>query len=60
MKIGYLTVANGSGSNFIDWDWIKTQKIVEKSNYLVHIEAENPFLVKMDGKKGIGVVYKPI
>lgn len=58
-KVGYLTVSKDSSDNFIDWDWIKMQKVVEKSNYFVHIVSEKPLLVKMDGKKGIGVVYKP-
>lgn len=59
MNIGYFNVPySSSGNNFIDWDWLKSQKSEYFSNYFIHICFDNPLVVLMDGRKGISVIYK--
>jgi hypothetical protein len=59
MNIGYFDVPYGSPSGFIDWEWLKSQKAVSRTQYLVHLRTARPLGVKMDGRKRISVIYKP-
>ncbi|MBM4235321.1 MAG: response regulator [Firmicutes bacterium] len=59
LNIGYFNINYHSKTDFIDWDWIKIQDRDEEKNYTFHLKSEQPFLVKMDGKKGISVIMKP-
>ncbi|RKY53133.1 MAG: hypothetical protein DRP89_06635, partial [Candidatus Neomarinimicrobiota bacterium] len=58
MNVGYFNVPYNSNKDFIDWHWLKKQNVVEKTNYFVHVHIEHPLVIKMDGKKGIAVIYK--
>lgn len=43
----------------IDWHWLEAQPVVEQTEYLTHIRSSAPVLVKVDGRKGKGVIYRP-
>ena len=58
MNVGYFTVPHNEHSCFIDWNWLKKQKIVEKTNYLVHVKIDHNIQVKMDGQSGISLIRK--
>lgn len=55
---GYFTVPYNSGKDFIDWEWLASQKPVRKTDYFVHIRSEKPLIIKMFGRKGVSVIYK--
>lgn len=45
-------------SEDINWEWIKGQELVEKSDFIYHVKTKNPFEIIVDGKKGKGVLIK--
>jgi len=59
MKLGYFAVPYHSGSNYIDWDWIHTQEARERGHYFFHIRTNQALIVKMDGRSGRSVIFKP-
>lgn len=56
MNVGYLSVNHKSPGDFITWDLLKKQEIVEKNRFFTHVRFKKPLRVKMDGKKSIAVV----
>ncbi len=58
MNIGYFHIPYHSETDFISWDWLKKRNIVEKTNYFIHVKMEHPMVVKMDGRKGVGIISK--
>lgn len=40
-------------------DFLNAQPAVQETNYLRHVRFEKPVVVKMDGKKKLGVVLMP-
>lgn len=58
MNIGYFTIPFGSDKNFIDWNWLRDQEIVEKGAYFVHSRLSKPTRIIMDGRKGVSLILK--
>jgi CheY-like chemotaxis protein len=58
MNVGYFYIPPNEKSGFIDWQWLKSQKPVERKQYTSHVRKDLPFIVKMDGKKGKALIYK--
>ncbi len=56
-NVGYFTV-NSSSKDFIDWDWLKSQKVIEKTKHFNHIRLDKPLIIKIDGKKGVAIGLK--
>ncbi|MFH1728243.1 MAG: PEP/pyruvate-binding domain-containing protein [Pseudomonadota bacterium] len=56
-KIPYFSVKHNSKFS-IDWDWLNSQKMIKETSFLKHVRLSRPLNVKVDGKKGIGVVKK--
>ncbi|GAB4373201.1 MAG: hypothetical protein Kow0042_16980 [Calditrichia bacterium] len=42
----------------IDWDWLRQQKVVGESQFVKLIELPSPLTVKVDGRRGRGVILK--
>jgi hypothetical protein len=59
MNIGYFTVHETNGRDFIDWNWLKSLRKVDMTKHFIHVETEKPLLVLMDGKKSISLIKKP-
>jgi hypothetical protein len=61
--VGYFTVNAGATPDaipgFVDWDWLGAQSALSESAHVRHLRLESPILVKMDGRKGEGVILKP-
>ncbi len=55
---GYFNVPFGSKTNFIDWEWLASQHVDKRTNFLVHIRREKPFVVKMFGQAGVATIGK--
>ncbi|UCE12425.1 MAG: hypothetical protein JSV04_09530 [Candidatus Heimdallarchaeota archaeon] len=59
-NIGYFFINYKSKKDFIDWEWLNNQKkVITETDYIRHIQTENPFLVMIDGRKREGIVVKP-
>ncbi len=59
MNVGYFTVPYRSATDKMDWDWLHCQQIFHKKNHLLHLRFDKSLLVKMDGRSGLCVIYKP-
>jgi hypothetical protein len=51
MNVGYLSIANSTGKNQIQWDKLEEQRLVEQTRFFKHVEFDQPLEIVMDGKK---------
>ena len=58
-QVGYFTVNAEEGGGFIDWDWIAVHPAESELKYVRHLRFERPFGVRMNGRRNIGIIYKP-
>jgi CheY-like chemotaxis protein len=58
-QVGYFTVNADTGEGFVDWDWIAARPAEEELSFVRHLRFERPMVVKMGGREGSGVIYKP-
>ncbi len=58
-RVGYFTVDPYHNIGFIDWDWLLSLKPVEELNFCKHLKFDEEILVKINGRKNQGVIYKP-
>jgi len=58
-QIGYFTVNAEVDEGFVDWNWLAAQPAVEQEGAVRHLVLDAPVVVKMDGRAGVGVIYKP-
>jgi hypothetical protein len=58
-QIGYFTVNADFGEGFVDWDWIAAQPAAAEMRFVRHLEFRSPIVVKMNGRKNLGLIYKP-
>jgi hypothetical protein len=58
MDVGYFSIPYISDTDSLDWNWLKQQKVIEKTDYFLHIRVDHPLVIKMDGRKGLAVIYK--
>ena len=56
--VGYFTVNPFKGDGWFDEAFLNAQPAVEETEYLRHVRFDAPITIKMDGKKGLGVVLK--
>jgi hypothetical protein len=58
-QIGYFTVNAEAGEGYIDWDWLAAQPAAGEQGFVRHLRLEEPLVVKMNGRKTQGLIYKP-
>ncbi|MCC8186687.1 MAG: phosphoenolpyruvate synthase [Bacteroides sp.] len=57
--VGYFTINAFMQDGVYDQAFLDAQPAVEETEFLRHVSFESPLIVKMDGKKKLGVVMKP-
>jgi hypothetical protein len=57
--VGFFTVNAEAGEGFVDWEWIAAQPAEGELGWVRHLRFAEPLVVKMNGKRGEGIVYKP-
>lgn len=57
--VGYFTINPFKGDGWFDEAFLDTQPAVEETAYLRHVRFSSPIVVKMDGKRSLGVVLRP-
>jgi CheY-like chemotaxis protein len=57
--VGYFTINPYLSDGFFNEAFLNAQPAVEETEYLRHVRFEKPVMIKIDGKKGLGVVMKP-
>ena len=58
MNIGYFTVPYQTHPNFINWEWLRAQEVVERTGFFRHSRVAEPLRIVMDGRKSVSVIYK--
>jgi len=58
-RVGYITIDAKRTNDFIDWAWLRNQKIKAQLKYVTHIRLEAPIIVKINGQENKGIVIKP-
>jgi hypothetical protein len=56
MNIGYFSVIDTSQEDFIKWDILNKQTVVNSTKYFKHIRFQKPLTVMMNGSKRIAVI----
>ncbi len=59
LGINYLNV-NELKSDHLDWDWLTGLDIEYETDFIVHVKNPNPFILKVDGRRSAGVLYKKV
>ncbi len=59
-RIGYFTVNSIDKLGFINWEWLSEQPAVEETNYVRHLQFDDPINVRINGHKNKGIIIKPI
>jgi CheY-like chemotaxis protein len=57
--IGYFHVNTQKQNGVIDFDWLNKQKTIEKKEYTKLIHFDKPVIIKMNGFKQKGIIFKP-
>jgi hypothetical protein len=58
-NVGYFTVNPEDGDSRLDWDWLDAQPAASAAAHVRHLRLAEPLLIKMNGRKGEGVILKP-
>jgi hypothetical protein len=58
MNVGYFSIRHDSGTSFIQWDILRKQDLVEKTEFVKHIRFPEPVCILMDGKKRNSIILK--
>lgn len=57
--VGYFTINPFKGEGWFDESYLNQMPAIEETEYLRHVQLESPMIIKMDGKRSLGVVMKP-
>ena len=59
LGVGYFTINPFINEGFYDLNYLSGCKAFYEDDLIRHIRVKKPFIVKIDGRKGIGVILKP-
>ena len=54
--MGYFTIPYKDKEAKIDWEWLDKQAVKEETSYLKHLSFEEEIGIRVNGKKGEGVI----
>ncbi|MBI5591851.1 MAG: phosphoenolpyruvate synthase/pyruvate phosphate dikinase [Deltaproteobacteria bacterium] len=57
LGIPYITVAEDSDDT-LDWKRVEAYSSVQETRYIRHVRLDHPVIIKIQGKKSIGVIYE--
>ncbi len=58
MNVGYYSIFHGKEKNFIHYEYLNSCSQKQLGKFFTHVKLEKPFAIKMDGKKGIGLILR--
>jgi CheY-like chemotaxis protein len=58
-RVGYLTINPFLNDGYYDIDFLNQTECVVEDEYIRHIQFPQPLLIKIDGARNKGVIYKP-
>ena len=57
LRVAYFTLKSNAIPH-IDWKWLNSLRIVEETEFVMHIRSDEPIEVLIDGRKRTGVILK--
>lgn len=51
MNIGYFSVQHTSASDFVSWEILENQPVINRTTFFKHVRFEKPLTILMDGKQ---------
>jgi len=58
-QVGFFTVNADVGEGFVRWDWLAAQPAVSERGLRAAPALRRAIVVRMDGKRNQGVIFKP-
>ncbi|HWR74221.1 MAG TPA: hypothetical protein VN276_01190, partial [Bacteroidales bacterium] len=58
-RVGYFTINPFIGDGFTDFDFLSAADTFFEDQYIRHLRFPVPLVIKIDGRKKIGVIMKP-
>ncbi len=58
-RVGYFTINPMNNDGIYDVDYLDAMPAVFEDDYVRHVRFQKPLIIKIDGKKNVGVVCKP-
>ncbi len=58
-SIGYFTLETHNEHSFLDWEWLKSQRVEETKTFTRHIRLKKPLSIRMSGRQRQGIILKP-
>jgi len=58
-RVGYFTINPHINHGIYDIDFLQKQPAVHESEFIRHVRFENPLMIKIDGRKSLGIIEKP-
>jgi hypothetical protein len=59
-RVGYFTVNHYKKDGFYDVRFLDSQKAIYEDEFIRHIRFVNPAIIKIDGRKKLGIILKPV
>lgn len=59
LRLAYFHIKGAPKADYIDWNWLKSNKPYKKTKYLKHLRFKRPIITKIDGRTSKGIIYKP-
>jgi len=61
MDIKYFTVVDdpklaGADRSFINWQWLHSQPVHQKTDFLQHVRLDEPLIIKVDSRRRLGIM----
>jgi len=56
MNVGYFSVNHNSLVDFISWDKLNQQNVIEETKYFRHVRFDSNLIIQMDGKKRTALI----
>ena len=56
MNVGYFSIIKSTSEEYIRWDILNRQNVIEQGTFFRHVRFEIPLNIRMDGKKGMAVI----
>ncbi len=57
--VGYFTIQPTLNEGVLDWNWLKSLQPHQSSQWVKHFRFDKACIVKMNGLKNQGIIYKP-
>ena len=58
-RVGYFTINTFINDGYFDVDFLEEQPALYDNGIIRHVRFEKPLIAKLDGKKNLGVIFKP-